>query len=81
MKQGEQIRDVLFTAGSQWGHRSPDEIVSALNTAGYEVLPQDVLAAANELIEIFKSDTWPNLPYPFWGPLVRLSKALQPDAS
>jgi hypothetical protein len=34
------IKDVLFFAGSNWNGSTPDEIVEALDIAGYAIVPK-----------------------------------------
>lgn len=36
-----KIRDVLFIAGPQWGQRSVDDILRALDVAGYTIVQKD----------------------------------------
>lgn len=35
------IKDVLFFAGSNWNGSTPDEIVEALDIAGYVIVPKE----------------------------------------
>lgn len=37
----DRIKDVLFAAGPQWGDRSPDDIIKALDAAGYVIVPKE----------------------------------------
>ena len=39
----EKARDVLFLGGTQWGDRSPDEIVSVLKEAGFVITERSLL--------------------------------------
>lgn len=34
----QTIKNVLFLAGPQWGDRSPDDIINALDAAGYMIV-------------------------------------------
>jgi hypothetical protein len=40
------VKDVLFVAGPQWGDRSPDDIIKALDLAGYVIVPREQLETA-----------------------------------
>ena len=44
----ERIKQVLFVAGPQWGDRSPDDIIRALDAAGYVIVPKEPTEQMNE---------------------------------
>jgi hypothetical protein len=50
MADNEQIRNVLFAAGPQWGERSPDDIIQALDVAGYAIVPKRELSQLRVLL-------------------------------
>jgi hypothetical protein len=47
----ERIGQVLFFAGTNWSGQTPDEIINALDIAGYEIVPKGLLAKLLELAE------------------------------
>jgi hypothetical protein len=42
------IKDVLFFAGSNWNGSTPDEIVEALDIAGYVIVPKEQVALTED---------------------------------
>lgn len=48
----DRVKDVLFYAGQQWGKApTPDEIIAALDVAGYAIVPKADLAPLWHLYE------------------------------
>jgi len=45
----QQILDVLYVAGPQWGDRSPEDIVAALDAAGFMIVAKPKPDPASDL--------------------------------
>lgn len=41
----EYLKRMIFSSGAQWGHRTPDDILDAIEAAGFVVVPRNDLRA------------------------------------
>lgn len=50
MSDVDIVKDVLFSVGLQWGRRSPEDIIAALDAAGFEIVrkPRSTLSLEAE---------------------------------